>query len=333
MVLGCKTQTCDGFTCNNGQCIPIEHTCDNDDDCGDGSDEAILVCGNRKTEACAEDEFACKSNQYCIPTEKVCNAYAVDDFRYDCVDKSDEDPETCSRYECGDPTRPFKCEGATNPPYCIAVYWVNDGMEDCENGYDESASCEANRFRCPGEKVCLEMSYVCDGFENCLDGSDEGEHCDSECVGPLVEHCIECVQTPTGPACICDVGYDLSVTRDCVDVNECSDNNGGCEHVCINNQGSFTCKCHDGYFLVGNNCQYVDHLQYYSMSIIGVTVNHTTEFLNFEVTEFVQKRDGSLRKVDYGLDTQTKIFQKVYKNATSQAQLKETNRPHFSHIF
>ena len=320
-VLGCKTQTCTSgqFSCNNGQCIPMEHTCDNDDDCGDGSDETSLVCANRNTEPCSEDEFTCKSNNYCIPISKVCNAYAADDFRYDCVDKSDEDPETCNRYECSDPTRPFKCENAQIPPYCIALYWLNDVMEDCENGFDESASCEANRFRCPGEKVCLEISYVCDGFENCIDGSDEDGHCDSECVGPLVEHCKECVQTPTGPACICDDGYDLSVERKCEDVNECAVDNGGCEHVCINNDGSYSCECHDGSFLnESGQCKYLDQLQYYNLNIIAITLNQTSSNVNFKVTEFTQNSDNSLRQINHNFDTSDRVIQKIYKNSTSQ---------------
>ena len=40
------------------------------------------------------------------------------------------------------------------------------------------------------------------------------------------------------------------------DVNECTDNNGGCEHTCINNDGSYSCSCQSGYSLNSNsrNC-------------------------------------------------------------------------------
>lgn len=28
-----------------------------------------------------------------------------------------------------------------------------------------------------------------------------------------------------------------------LDINECEDSNGGCEEVCVNNNGNFTCLC------------------------------------------------------------------------------------------
>ena len=33
------------------------------------------------------------------------------------------------------------------------------------------------------------------------------------------------------------------------DTNECNSNNGGCDHSCINEVGSFHCECNDGYVL------------------------------------------------------------------------------------
>ena len=34
-----------------------------------------------------------------------------------------------------------------------------------------------------------------------------------------------------------------------VDIDECRDSHGGCEHECVNSQGSYQCVCHEGYTL------------------------------------------------------------------------------------
>ncbi|XP_045614794.2 uncharacterized protein uif isoform X1 [Procambarus clarkii] len=41
--------------------------------------------------------------------------------------------------------------------------------------------------------------------------------------------------------------------QDCIDVNECEDNNGGCDQRCINSPGSFSCLCNVGYDLFTEN--------------------------------------------------------------------------------
>ena len=35
-----------------------------------------------------------------------------------------------------------------------------------------------------------------------------------------------------------------------IDINECNQRNGGCEHNCTDTIGSFTCSCNTGYQLI-----------------------------------------------------------------------------------
>ncbi|XP_055635764.1 uncharacterized protein LOC129775276 isoform X1 [Toxorhynchites rutilus septentrionalis] len=46
----------------------------------------------------------------------------------------------------------------------------------------------------------------------------------------------------------------MGCTRiDCIDINECLNNNGGCHQKCINSPGSYSCGCHNGYELFTEN--------------------------------------------------------------------------------
>ena len=36
------------------------------------------------------------------------------------------------------------------------------------------------------------------------------------------------------------------------DIDECTTDNGGCEHDCLNTAGSYECQCRDGYILDEN---------------------------------------------------------------------------------
>lgn len=61
--------------------------------------------------------------------------------------------------------------------------------------------------------------------------------------------------------CSCQTGYQLGGNRlACVDINECSENNGGCSHTCENLLGGHKCTCPEGQFLVNDDhtCEYLN---------------------------------------------------------------------------
>ncbi|KAL5247570.1 hypothetical protein ACHWQZ_G019441 [Mnemiopsis leidyi] len=56
--------------------------------------------------------------------------------------------------------------------------------------------------------------------------------------------------------CDCPTGY----TGECCgqDVNECSQDPSPCDHICVNEQGSFSCRCRDNYTLDTDNISCID---------------------------------------------------------------------------
>ncbi|KAJ8271495.1 hypothetical protein COCON_G00103540 [Conger conger] len=91
--------------------------------------------------------------------------------------------------------------------------------------------------------------------DQCAEGSD-GCHIDAICQN-----------TPASYKCTCKTGFkgdgkqcedidecDIEYNGGCVHeyVDECSLNNGGCQHVCVNTMGSYECRCKDGFFLSDN---------------------------------------------------------------------------------
>jgi hypothetical protein len=53
--------------------------------------------------------------------------------------------------------------------------------------------------------------------------------------------------------CRCFHGY-MMLDGGCADIDECSENNGGCDHRCFNTPGSYLCSCQAGYKKVLNRC-------------------------------------------------------------------------------
>ncbi|KAK1794599.1 hypothetical protein P4O66_001319 [Electrophorus voltai] len=142
------------------RCIPSLWLCDNEDDCGDGSDE---FCPS----TCPPGQFRC-SGGVCLPVELHCNGHP------DCADQSDEE-------FCGPPTDvpactigEFRCANGR----CIAASKVCDGRLDCgfSDDSDEQAGCgmvcAEGEFRCSSGR-CLRYLHRCDGHDDCGDFSDE----------------------------------------------------------------------------------------------------------------------------------------------------------------
>ncbi|XP_068110700.1 sortilin-related receptor [Hyperolius riggenbachi] len=183
------------YRCSNGNCINSIWQCDNDNDCGDMSDEKECP-----TTSCDPDSlFRCHESGTCIPLSYKC------DLEDDCGDNSDE--SHCEAHQCKE--HEFNCSSGM----CIRQSWVCDGDNDCRDWSDEanctaiSHTCEPSSFQCH-DSHCIPQRWVCDGDTDCQDGSDEDHSiCEKKCSGyqcrngtciPSGKHCDGLKDCPEG---------------------------------------------------------------------------------------------------------------------------------------
>ncbi|XP_019645494.1 PREDICTED: very low-density lipoprotein receptor-like [Branchiostoma belcheri] len=238
----CPVRTCSDseFTCDDSKCIPSRWQCDGDSDCADGSDEKADICNQR---TCRSDHFSCEENGggICIPRTWVCDRDA------DCENGRDE--QECDQLTC-DPTE-HTCDNGK----CITVRWVCDQDDDCGDNSDEkncpTPTCSSNEFMCQNNSYCIPQRWKCDGDFDCLDFTDEKD-CPS--VPPGTE-CSSREFTCGNRDCVhiswrCDGDEDCADGSDEIDcVRQCSEDQFRCDNGnCID--GTRQCDgkrdCEDG---------------------------------------------------------------------------------------
>ncbi|XP_032801941.2 low-density lipoprotein receptor-related protein 2 [Petromyzon marinus] len=267
------------FQCPDHRCIDNAYVCDGDSDCVDGADERGCVFN------CTSYQFSCSSGDQCIATYYRC------DGAFDCRDRSDEvgcptrAPGLChnDEFQCQSDglciPAGWECDGHPDcddgsdehpgcpPRTCAAGYlrcdngncvpesWRCDGDNDCRDGTDER-DCPTPPYRCqspsqwlcPNHRACVDLRKVCDGNFDCPDGGDESPHCNEHDCSVNNGGCSHgCVQGPFGAQCTCPPGFQLLD-----DTKNCADVDecdppGSCSQQCVNEHGSFRCHCDLGY--------------------------------------------------------------------------------------
>ncbi|XP_061398666.1 modular serine protease-like [Musca vetustissima] len=157
------------WTCDNGDCIPINKRCDGSVDCSDHSDEIAENCIHMASD-CLPFGFVC-SYGACIAGVGRC------DNNTDCADKSDEyacmneNPEH-HRGNC----RSNQMQCLTSKE-CIGRNDMCNGVKNCRDGSDETVEVCAgfdcsSGFQC-GYGGCVADYAKCNKIRECVDGSDE----------------------------------------------------------------------------------------------------------------------------------------------------------------
>ena len=160
---------------------------------------------------------------------------------------------------CVDSNDGYCDDGGPNAEYSGCAF--GSDCTDCGSRTIED-ECETNNGGC--SQICTDTlaSFTCSCNEGFLLNAD-GTTCDEI---PADAICTETCEYSNDGGCddggpganfsLCDFGTDC---RDCgfrVLVDECADNNGGCDQVCTDTPSSFECSCNEGFSLdsSGTNC-------------------------------------------------------------------------------
>ncbi|XP_013411664.1 multiple epidermal growth factor-like domains protein 6 [Lingula anatina] len=125
-------------------------------------------------------------------------------------------------------------------------------IQECKHLPNSNQRCHNNRMHitCSADDPCL--SSPCPEDHTCTKISDKRYECKP------VDHCAlspchhgNCSQgNDTDYTCACQPGW---AGRNCSeDINECEENNGNCDHACVNEEGSHRCQCRTGFRLLEN---------------------------------------------------------------------------------
>ncbi|KAI9557484.1 hypothetical protein GHT06_017312 [Daphnia sinensis] len=114
---------------------------------------------------------------------------------------------------------------------------------------------------CPEGYMLADDWKTCDDIDECDYSSDDDDSdrlCPGICRNTIGSYvCVDPDEEPV----VCPPGYDdEDEDGHCHDIDECSSSNGGCSHICINNEGSHRCECPSGLFIEADNktCKDID---------------------------------------------------------------------------
>ena len=176
-----------------------------------GSPSTYSQCHNTESYQCFNKSINCENVCINTPSSYVCACDAgygltlleAEDACHD-IDECVQDVAICQGQSCRNTLGSYEC-------YCSAGFVSGAGGDTCVDVDECSSSpCEHNCTNTMG-------SYWCSCLENFV-LEEEGHMCE------------------------CESGYNITADRsECVDVDECVYENGGCDSICVNTAGGYTC--------------------------------------------------------------------------------------------
>ena len=157
-------------------------------------------------------------------------------------------------------------------------------------------------FRCFNRSVTCPYNQVCQNiakFHFCCCPEDHRMIDTGECV--VDQQCRISNQTLSDnfDGCGCIPGYQRSqACMECIDINECETDNGGCKQNCENTIGSFRCFCDSGYVLHNFTQCDVNECQDVGLMCNGICENTIGSYICHCWRGFTQQNDSLCVDID-----------------------------------
>ena len=151
-------------------------------------------------------------------------------------------------YVCINTPNSYVC--ACDAGYGLTLSEAEEACHDIDECVQDVAICQGQRCRNTlgsYECYCSEGFVSGAGGNTCVD-VDECSYnpCEHNCINTMGSYSCSCsenfVLEEEGHICECESGYNITADiSECVDVDECVYENGGCDSICVNSVGSFSC--------------------------------------------------------------------------------------------